>query len=67
MVGYECRACGFDGHAPWDGRLSCPECGSATAVGAAIAIEEMTGDEAMMIRSAQLDDRLAHRDTMHDE
>ncbi len=42
MARYQCRACGFDGHAAWTGELACPRCGSRIAVRAAIATREMT-------------------------
>jgi hypothetical protein len=45
MARYQCRACGFDGHAASNGDLVCPRCGSRTAVRAAIAAEEMTDAE----------------------
>jgi uncharacterized Zn finger protein (UPF0148 family) len=45
MARYQCRACGFDGHAAWDGDLMCPRCGNRTAVRAAVAAEEMTDAE----------------------
>ncbi len=45
MARYQCRACGFDGHAAWAGELVCPRCGSRTEVRAAIGVEEMTEAE----------------------
>ena len=33
---YRCRACGFDGHATWGGKLVCPRCGNKTEVRAAV-------------------------------
>ncbi len=52
MARYQCRACGFDGHAEWVGELVCPRCGSRTEVRAAIAVEEMTGVELAVIAAA---------------
>ena len=45
MARYQCRACGFDGHAAWVVELVCPTCGSRTEVRAAIGVEEMTEAE----------------------
>ena len=52
MARYQCRACGFDGHAEWVGELVCPRCGSRTAVRAAIAIGEMTDVDLTVIEAA---------------
>jgi predicted Zn-ribbon and HTH transcriptional regulator len=45
MARYQCRACGFDDHAPWDGNLECPRCRSSTEVRVAMATEEFTEEE----------------------
>lgn len=42
---YNCRACGFDGHAAWKGELICPICRSTTEVGVAMAIKELVDEE----------------------
>ena len=52
MARYQCRACGFDGHAEWVGELVCPRCGSRTAVRAAIGAEEMTEADLAAIEAA---------------
>jgi uncharacterized Zn finger protein (UPF0148 family) len=52
MARYQCRVCGFDGHAAWTGELVCPRCGSRTEVRAAIAVEEMTDTELAAIEAA---------------
>ena len=52
MARYQCRACGFDGHAEWVGELVCPRCGSRTAVRAAIGVEEMTEADLAAIEAA---------------
>ena len=56
MARYQCRACGFDGHAAWAGALACPRCGSRTEVRAAIGVEEMTEAELAAIAAAAPDD-----------
>ena len=52
MARFQCRACGFDGEAPWDGRLVCPRCGSDADVRAAYAVEEMTEEDVAAILAA---------------
>jgi uncharacterized Zn finger protein (UPF0148 family) len=52
MARYQCRACGFDGHAVWVGELVCPRCGSRTEVRAAIATREMTDADLAAIEAA---------------
>jgi len=52
MARYQCRACGLDDHAPWDGNLVCPRCGSRTEVRAAIAVEEFTEEEVAAIAAS---------------
>ena len=52
MARYQCRACGFDGHAAWNGDLVCPRCGSHTALRAAVATEERTDVELAAIAAA---------------
>ena len=37
MARYNCRSCGFEGEAKWDGRLGCPRCNDTMKVGVAIA------------------------------
>ena len=32
MARYQCRACGFDGLAPWSGKPVCPGCGDRAKV-----------------------------------
>jgi uncharacterized Zn finger protein (UPF0148 family) len=54
MARYQCRACGFDGHAAWTGDLVCPRCGSHTAVRVALAVAEMTDAELAAIEAAAL-------------
>jgi ribosomal protein L37AE/L43A len=50
---YQCRACGFDDHALWNGVLVCPKCGSTTEVRAAIATAEMTDAQIAAIAAAR--------------
>jgi uncharacterized Zn finger protein (UPF0148 family) len=52
MARYQCRACGFDGQAAWNGDLVCPRCGSRTAVRAAVATEERPDAELAAIAAA---------------
>lgn len=52
MARYQCRACGFDGHAEWAGELMCPCCGNRTKVRVAITTEEMTDAELAAIKAA---------------
>jgi predicted RNA-binding Zn-ribbon protein involved in translation (DUF1610 family) len=49
---YQCRACGFDDHAPWNRVLLCPNCGSTAEVRAAIASTERTDAEIAAIVAA---------------
>jgi uncharacterized Zn finger protein (UPF0148 family) len=52
MARFQCRACGFDGHAAWTGELVCPRCSTHTAVRAAGATEERTDAELAAIAAA---------------
>jgi predicted RNA-binding Zn-ribbon protein involved in translation (DUF1610 family) len=52
MARYQCRDCGFDGHAVRTGDLLCPHCGSRTGVRAAIRVEEMTEEDLAAIKAA---------------
>ena len=54
MARFQCRACGFEGNAPWDGRLICPHCRNDHEVRAAIAAEEMTEGEIALIAKADV-------------
>lgn len=56
MARYQCRDCGFDGHATWTGDCLSPYCGSRTGVRAAIRVEEMTEDDLAAIEAAIPDD-----------
>ena len=51
MARYQCRACGFDDRAPWDGELICPRCGNRTEVRAAVGVEALTDAELAAIES----------------
>jgi len=55
MARYQCRACGFDDHAAWDGNLVCPRCGNRSDVRAAIGREEFTEAEVAAIIAATPD------------
>jgi uncharacterized Zn finger protein (UPF0148 family) len=52
MARYQCRACGFDNHAAWNGNLVCPRCGNRSEVRAAIGTEEFTEAEIAAIAAA---------------
>ena len=62
MARYQCRACGFDSQAPWAGELTCPRCGSRTAVRAAMRAEELTDAEIAAIAKAEVPAEHAHLD-----
>ena len=48
---FQCRACGFDGSAAWQGELTRPRCGDATQVRVAMAIEETSETDLALIEA----------------
>ena len=52
MARFQCRACGFDGRAEWEGKLRCPSCGDTDRVRAAMATGELTEAEMEAIAAA---------------
>jgi len=57
MARFQCRACGLDEHAPWNGELVCPRCGNRTDVRAATGVEEFTEEEIAAV-AASMDNPL---------
>jgi uncharacterized Zn finger protein (UPF0148 family) len=47
MAKFRCRACGEEGTFVYDGRLECPNCGSAE-VQFALSIEELPDDDPLI-------------------
>lgn len=57
MACYNCRTCGFDSQAAWNGRLKCPRCGNTTNVGVAMTGSELAAADLPSPARLPADDR----------